>query len=216
MHSKGAFAIQILHQGVSSSNIVIFKGKGYLIDWEMAKFFGSTESATPRQMLRTGTSQFMSAHLVKDRIAEHCLTDNMESIFWVLLWNVIMYSPSSLSTEQHSKFMKNVLMQQMGHWRKQLEALQMLLSELTLLFCSHYDKSEATDEQIFELLKYGEPQVQKSHQVYQCVMARHYLRDHTYIIQLFDKYLKMDWPFNDAGHERLVSIDGGEIQQVAT
>jgi len=51
-----------------------------------------------------GTWQFMSARLVKDTSAAHTFQDDLESSFWVLLWTVLMYSKSTFSTDDLSKF----------------------------------------------------------------------------------------------------------------
>ena len=46
----------------------------------------------------------MSARLVKDTSAAHTFQDDLESSFWVLLWTVLMYSKSTFSTDDLSKF----------------------------------------------------------------------------------------------------------------
>ncbi|KAG1778646.1 hypothetical protein EV702DRAFT_1196157 [Suillus placidus] len=54
---------KILHRDLSIGNIVIYQGKGFLIDWDLAKLL---IIQGPQQTTRTGTWQFMSAHIVKN------------------------------------------------------------------------------------------------------------------------------------------------------
>ncbi|KIM65570.1 hypothetical protein SCLCIDRAFT_47424, partial [Scleroderma citrinum Foug A] len=81
-----------LHQDLSPGNIIIVDGRGYLINWDFAK------------SIMTGTWPFMSASLIEDPQATHTYQDDLESSFWLLLWTTLMYTQSSLSIEQRSKF----------------------------------------------------------------------------------------------------------------
>ncbi|KIM56430.1 hypothetical protein SCLCIDRAFT_80630, partial [Scleroderma citrinum Foug A] len=90
---KGAHKVGFLHRDLSPGNIIIFEGRGYLIDWDMAK---PIRVVTPRWVAHTGTWQFMSARLVENKGAMHTFRDDLESSFWVLLWTVLMYCQSSL------------------------------------------------------------------------------------------------------------------------
>ncbi|KAI6043275.1 hypothetical protein EDC04DRAFT_2519824, partial [Pisolithus marmoratus] len=89
-----AYTLVLLHRDISTGNIIIFQGHGYLIDWDLAK---ARSILKPCQATHTGSWQFMSACLVEDASATHTLKDDLESSFWVLLWMVIMFSESSLS-----------------------------------------------------------------------------------------------------------------------
>jgi hypothetical protein len=51
----------------------------------------------------------MSAALVKCNDAPHTFVDDLESIFYVILWLVLMYSPNSMTPEVHTFFMQQVL-----------------------------------------------------------------------------------------------------------
>ncbi|KAG2108560.1 hypothetical protein BD769DRAFT_1306910, partial [Suillus cothurnatus] len=79
----------ILHRDLSIGNIVIFRGKGILIDWDLAK---SISTKGPRQSTRTGTWQFMSAYLVQNQNAPHIVEDDLESSLYVVLWAALKYS----------------------------------------------------------------------------------------------------------------------------
>ncbi|KAI0689367.1 hypothetical protein C8T65DRAFT_673012 [Cerioporus squamosus] len=95
----------ILHRDISSGNVLIyprvFKTKsggfkieytGILADWEMAK---ETTVTDPRQPERTGTWQYMSVALLsRDKDVEVC--DELESFFYVLLYNATRYLLSPL------------------------------------------------------------------------------------------------------------------------
>lgn len=70
-----------------------------------------------------GTWQFMSVNLMTNTRAEHTFVDDLESIFWVLLWTCIVYSESALSINGWTRFIQktfdfgtqvkeNVLLQQ--------------------------------------------------------------------------------------------------------
>jgi hypothetical protein len=103
---KDAYEVaKILHRDLSVGNIVIFRGKGILIDWDLAKVL---TIQGPRQVTRTvcsfyaqthctdfavakGTWQFMSAHLVKNIKAIHAVEDDLKSSLYVVLWTALMY-----------------------------------------------------------------------------------------------------------------------------
>jgi hypothetical protein len=51
----------------------------------------------------------MSAALVKNKQALHTFVNDLESFFYVILWLVLMYSASSLMTEECTAFMQQVL-----------------------------------------------------------------------------------------------------------
>ncbi|KAG1856264.1 hypothetical protein C8R48DRAFT_551628, partial [Suillus tomentosus] len=81
---KEAFELaKVLHRDLSVGNVVIYKGQGYLIDWDLAKLINIQG---PRQTTRTGTWQFMSAYLVEHKYAIHSVKDDLESSFYVVLW----------------------------------------------------------------------------------------------------------------------------------
>ncbi|KAA1467096.1 hypothetical protein DENSPDRAFT_227079 [Dentipellis sp. KUC8613] len=85
----------ILHRDVSGGNILITEdGRGVLIDWDLSK---EVETAnTARLDWRTGTWRFMSIAILRKKpkktIHEHC--DDVESIFWLLVFHVLRYQPS--------------------------------------------------------------------------------------------------------------------------
>ncbi|KAG2029840.1 hypothetical protein BDR03DRAFT_839063, partial [Suillus americanus] len=102
-HQDAYEKAKLLHRDLSVGNIVIFRGQGFLIDWDLAKL---VTIEGPRQTTRTvhslhaqirrtdffatkGTWQFMSAHLVKNIRAVHAVEDDLESSLYVVLWTAL-------------------------------------------------------------------------------------------------------------------------------
>ncbi|KAF9231689.1 hypothetical protein BU15DRAFT_55848 [Melanogaster broomeanus] len=100
----------VLHRDISPGNVVIFvdedgNARGLLIDWDLSKEISKTKKRRPD---RTGTWQFMSAALLRDRHKVQDLTDDLESFLHVLMWMTIRYVPSNLSPEQRNKYLKTM------------------------------------------------------------------------------------------------------------
>ena len=51
----------------------------------------------------------MSAALVKSKEAPHTFVDNLESIFYVILWLSVMYLANSMLPASHTSFIQSVL-----------------------------------------------------------------------------------------------------------
>ncbi|KAG1822760.1 uncharacterized protein BJ212DRAFT_1223253, partial [Suillus subaureus] len=90
---KDAYEIaKILHWDLSIGNIVIYQGKGILIDWDLAKvltiqvcsFYAHTHCTD--FAVSKGTWQFMSAHLIKNIKAIHAVKDDLKSSLYIVLW----------------------------------------------------------------------------------------------------------------------------------
>ncbi|KAF8132577.1 hypothetical protein EV363DRAFT_1328895 [Boletus edulis] len=91
-HSHAVNHARLLHRDISAGNIILTdKGKGLLIDWEMAKKMDERGSRCPD---RTGTWQFMSANLLQQPGKFHTVTDDLESFLHVLAWTTIRYIPA--------------------------------------------------------------------------------------------------------------------------
>ncbi|KAI0296733.1 hypothetical protein B0F90DRAFT_1014957 [Multifurca ochricompacta] len=90
-HSVAYEKAGILHRDVSAGNILISEtGSGILIDWHLSKKVSKCIEAKPRQYSRTGTWQFMSiSRLLEPRFTPHDLADDLESFFWVLLYQIV-------------------------------------------------------------------------------------------------------------------------------
>ncbi|KAG1741399.1 hypothetical protein EDD22DRAFT_764795, partial [Suillus occidentalis] len=81
---KGALElVKVLHQDLSVGNIVIYKGKGHLIDWDLAKL---VDIQGPQQTTRIGTCQFIFASLIEHSYAMHMVENDLESSLYVILW----------------------------------------------------------------------------------------------------------------------------------
>ncbi|KAI0254074.1 hypothetical protein BJV78DRAFT_1359772 [Lactifluus subvellereus] len=80
----------ILHRDVSAGNILISgEGSGMLIDWDLSKKVIKDADEPPRQHSRTGTWQFISIERLREpRFRPHQVADDLESFFWVLLYQI--------------------------------------------------------------------------------------------------------------------------------
>src|SRR5580693_197572 len=108
-HTAAYDKTRILHRDVSAGNILITdNGGGILIDWDLSKKVKEYVDPKPRQHSRTvgyrsrshlfyeklilaqGTWQFISvARLLDPRSTPHQISDDLESFFWVLLYQII-------------------------------------------------------------------------------------------------------------------------------
>ncbi|KAG1767305.1 hypothetical protein EV702DRAFT_1050408 [Suillus placidus] len=104
-HKDAYEIVKILHRDLSVGNIVIYRGKGILIDWDLAKVL---TIQGPRQITRTGTWQFMSAHLVKNIKAVHAVEDDLESSLYVVLWATLIYKESHMDIVVRTQFIMQV------------------------------------------------------------------------------------------------------------
>ncbi|KAI0656057.1 hypothetical protein C8Q70DRAFT_935877 [Cubamyces menziesii] len=105
-----------LHRDISGSNIMMIPKfireddggfivlRGLLCDWELSKRIDSTRPRAPRQPVRSGTWQFMSATLLNhhDKAAEIC--DDLEAFFHVILYYAVRYLKSNLTQKQVGEF----------------------------------------------------------------------------------------------------------------
>ncbi|KJA18888.1 hypothetical protein HYPSUDRAFT_44722 [Hypholoma sublateritium FD-334 SS-4] len=104
-HDGAWFKCQILHRDISVGNIVITAdGEGILIDWDLCVKFPKRPSSqteelqapmVARRFARTGTWQFMSSRLLRNRTAIQDYCDDRESALWVLLWIALQYTPTT-------------------------------------------------------------------------------------------------------------------------
>ncbi|KAG2137103.1 uncharacterized protein EDB93DRAFT_1046386, partial [Suillus bovinus] len=73
----------VLHRDLSIGNIVMFRGKGILIDWDLAKSVSTKVIHFTNFRLTKGTWQFMSAYLVQNQNAPHVVEDDLESSLYM-------------------------------------------------------------------------------------------------------------------------------------
>ncbi|KAI5983045.1 hypothetical protein EDD15DRAFT_2376936 [Pisolithus albus] len=218
---KLAYALGLLHRDISTGNIIIFRGRGYLIDWDLAK---ATNVIKPRQVTCTGTWQFMSAHLVKDASATHTFKDDLESSFWVLLWTVVMFSKSSFSIEERSNFIRGTFESTPGGEGKRSmlvsqqklkrdlfpdrPSLYQLLKDLADLFA--YDYHVPTDSEWDLLVPFENPSLREITLMEALPIFHHKqsverLQNHNYVIGCFATHLNSGtWPENDAAVMQLL------------
>ncbi|KAG6825497.1 hypothetical protein H0H87_009403 [Tephrocybe sp. NHM501043] len=89
-HRQACEGAQVLHRNISAGNILIDeRGRGILIDWDLAKHFKDLQSARNHEI--TGTWQFMSSHLLQGTHTIHTIQDDMESFIYVVLYHGLRY-----------------------------------------------------------------------------------------------------------------------------
>ncbi|THH29067.1 hypothetical protein EUX98_g5121 [Antrodiella citrinella] len=90
-----------LHRDVSSGNIMLNEhGEGILNDWD----HGVEIIPRTASLYRTGTWQFLSIALAKDGTKTHTALDDLESCFWVFLFNGIHFFDSTAKYETLDMF----------------------------------------------------------------------------------------------------------------
>ncbi|KAF9552572.1 hypothetical protein CPC08DRAFT_698513 [Agrocybe pediades] len=97
----------ILHRDISPGNILISRrdGRGFLIDWDLAK----TIAACPSGIHRAGTWQFMSMTLLSNpRTGLHIYQDDLESFFWVIQYVSMRFQMNNLPTSRLSTEMARI------------------------------------------------------------------------------------------------------------
>ncbi|KAA1475201.1 hypothetical protein DENSPDRAFT_805374 [Dentipellis sp. KUC8613] len=97
------------HRDVSVGNMMILNGRGLLIDWDASQ---KPEDMNCENEARlpdlTGTWQFMSTSRLLDVNARHDAVDDIESVFWVLLWLTLNYSRHPLSPRKLRNYLQQV------------------------------------------------------------------------------------------------------------
>ncbi|KAH8099843.1 hypothetical protein BXZ70DRAFT_222102 [Cristinia sonorae] len=114
----------VLHRDVSSGNVMLDEdGQGVLNDWDHALMFERTDEAEVPLSGRTGTWYFLSVDLARHPYKNHDILDDLESCFWVLLWQAIHHLKSSADYtdleifKEQNNFGKTVAMLKGGSWK---------------------------------------------------------------------------------------------------
>ncbi|KAK0222893.1 hypothetical protein EDD85DRAFT_860133 [Armillaria nabsnona] len=91
----------ILHRDISVGNIMMTldrnNRRGILIDWDHCALVSRVRESS--RISRTGTWQFVSAHLLDNPNAEHSIVDDRESALYVLVWVALRNLRHSLPPE---------------------------------------------------------------------------------------------------------------------
>ncbi|KIM83758.1 hypothetical protein PILCRDRAFT_50863, partial [Piloderma croceum F 1598] len=77
-HDNAFNKARVLHHDISVGNILITKGKEILIDWDLLKCINKEPSKCDKQ--------FMLASLVMNNNVLHTFVDDLESVFYVIIW----------------------------------------------------------------------------------------------------------------------------------
>jgi hypothetical protein len=163
----------------------------------------------------------MFTALIKDNEASHTFVDDLESIFYVILWLVLIYSPSSMDPPDLTTFVQTVLDPAqyegtggsckadflMGHSALQhlkfdgQPSLQPLLMDLAILFAVRYEPEPSADQK--QVLIDFKESLSVLHYLY----AWHYntrldfLKSHTRVIELLTRHIQTgQWPRNDSAN----------------
>ncbi|RPD52767.1 hypothetical protein L226DRAFT_496128 [Lentinus tigrinus ALCF2SS1-7] len=105
---EAAYRHGIIHRDISGGNILLVKDSkgrwgGLLTDWELAKDIHKTSHE--RQPERTGTWQFMSAHVQNDPGRVVVIADELESVFHVLIFYVVRFCHHTLPDSDVGQFL---------------------------------------------------------------------------------------------------------------
>ncbi|KAF5338835.1 hypothetical protein D9757_015370 [Collybiopsis confluens] len=93
-HRQACVKAEMLHRDISFGNIILWRGNGYLIDWERAKSL-TVNGARSRE--RTGTWQFMSVRLIENPNLPHLIRDDIESFMYVMIHAAIRFAMNDLT-----------------------------------------------------------------------------------------------------------------------
>ncbi|GBE84578.1 predicted protein [Sparassis crispa] len=94
-----------LHCDLSLSNVILYNDpnvnsnvrRGYLIDWELSCLV--TEAERSSNQHKTGTFQYMSHRLLQSKNTHHTVQDDMESLFYAVLYCSLRYLPHDRKPE---------------------------------------------------------------------------------------------------------------------
>ncbi|KAJ8703511.1 hypothetical protein PTI98_002129 [Pleurotus ostreatus] len=104
-----AYKLGILHRDISAGNILMTlqpeNRRGFLIDWDHCIFLNDAlKERTGTRVHRTGTWQFMSAHLTRNPVnASHTVVDDRESALHVLTYMALKHLRHNTTDEQELK-----------------------------------------------------------------------------------------------------------------
>ncbi|KAK0222907.1 hypothetical protein EDD85DRAFT_778756 [Armillaria nabsnona] len=100
-HQKAYELAGLLHRDISVGNIMMTldrkNRRGILIDWDHCVLVSRVRGSS--RISRTGTWQFVSAHLLDNPNAEHSVIDDRESALYVLVWVALRNLRHSLPPE---------------------------------------------------------------------------------------------------------------------
>ncbi|KDQ11171.1 hypothetical protein BOTBODRAFT_468590 [Botryobasidium botryosum FD-172 SS1] len=101
-----AHRANLLHRDISTGNIIVTRDKernitAYLINWELYADVKSVHH--PECTDLTGIWQFMSARLICGKLQKpHNIYDDIESIFWVTLYEILQHLPHEHGRKTHT------------------------------------------------------------------------------------------------------------------
>ncbi|KAF5383350.1 hypothetical protein D9757_008377 [Collybiopsis confluens] len=102
-HRDACDKAKLLHRDISSGNIIIHEGDGYLIDWERAK---SLDDKEIRANEGTGTWQFLSIRLLRNPRLLHLIRDDLESFIYVVIHGAISFAQNNMTPSGRLFFLR--------------------------------------------------------------------------------------------------------------
>lgn len=96
------------HRDISPGNVMIYSGRGFVIDWELAQRTNLLNLRNARMPDHTGTWHFMSACRLQNPWTEHLAMDDMESVFWLFLWLALRYGNHELGSVTLSSKLQSI------------------------------------------------------------------------------------------------------------
>ena len=181
----------------------------------------------------------MSAALVKNKTAPHSFINNLESTFYITVWHLVIYSPSSMSLGDHMFFIKSVLdpeqfegtggsakadflqvrtaLQELTFTNQ--PTLQPLLIDLATLLSVCYEKEPTKDEQDLLAAFTGLQQHRELLVAWSYSDGSSKLKSHCHVIKLLAGYIEdtNGWHSNCAIEQKLIDpFNQGEERKTKT
>ena len=171
-----------------------------------------------------GTWQFMSAALVKNNNALHTFVDDLELFLYVILWLTLMYSPSSMTVDNCTTFMQQVMdpvqfanagstikadflqgcsvLQELKFKNPSRPGLQKLLMDLAMLFSVQYEP--VPDKETWGPLLDLTIQRYEDH--------RQHLQSHQHVIKLISETITnaTQWPTSDYAIRQMLLLPAND------
>ncbi|KAA1467222.1 hypothetical protein DENSPDRAFT_900394 [Dentipellis sp. KUC8613] len=218
-HWDAYLLANILHRDISGGNILIVEDKdttrGILIDWDLSKKRDARPE--PRRNWRTGTWQFMSAGILRNRFKLHEYQDDMESFLHVVTYHALRYRPYPLASyysEMYDVF-------EAAEERDDSDEVLGGKGKLHFFGYTLLGPDELEDalppplaDLIYDIRKpfhyfYARPRRLEENQKPMKILADKHVRSADFFFEIWEKHLASDaWPTGDASEDQMKSQPG--------